>query len=331
MAEWNENKLEQELETLMEDIPVQEDLEKKIAQSITRRIKRTAGITVIAILLAAAVLFLCISPLMDMMFWDPATSVEGDQSLVFSVLRDYWEVNAPYVDLVRLQVEKQGFGCYELAMQVTDHQGSLQIGRGNLWMELNRGKYENIRDAEGYFVHKMGGRFEANMDAGRKTEMVQSLLELPVSAIVYLSVSEAQPRDVADLREETVDLHWLQVYQPNVEFHGGLSMLVTSAYTKNDMRQTLSEAELLQVYCANLKNLLDHPKVWAQFNLCNGNMIYTAKSGVLEKTYKDALTLETLTTKNYCISGTRDEIIEYLQRTEVTSVWVDEVRMSKWN
>jgi hypothetical protein len=67
-------------------------------------------------------------------------------------------------------------------------------------MELNRGKYENIRDAEGYFVHKMGGRFEANMDAGRKTEMVQSLLELPVSAIVYLSVSEAQPREVADLR-----------------------------------------------------------------------------------------------------------------------------------
>ena len=108
-------------------------------------------------------------------------------------------------------------------------------------------------------------------------------------------------------------------------------MLVTSAYTENDMRQTLSEAELLQVYCANLKNLLDHSKVWAQFNLCNGNMIYTSKSGVLEKTYKDALTLETLTAKNYCISGTRDEIIEYLQRTEVTSVWVDEVRMSKWN
>ena len=176
MAEWNENKLEQELENLMEDIPVQEDLEKKIQQSITRRIKRTAGITVISILLAAAVLFLCISPLMDMMFWNPATSVEGDQSLVFSVLRDYWEVNAPYVDLVSLQVEKQGFGCYELAIQVTDHQGSLQIGQANLWMELNRGKYENRRDADGYFVHRMGGRFEANVDAERKAEAMQSLL-----------------------------------------------------------------------------------------------------------------------------------------------------------
>ena len=331
MAEWNENKLDQELEQLAEDLPMQADLEEKIQKSITRRIKRTAAMTAIAVLLAVALVFLCISPLMNLMFWDPTVTGEGEQSLVFSVLRDYWEVNAPYVDLVSLQVEKQGFGCYELAIQVTDHQGSLQIGQANLWMELNRGKYENRRDADGYFVHRMGGRFEANMDAERKAEAMQSLLELPASAIVYLSVSAVQPQNVADLRKETVDLHWLQVYQPNVAFHGGLSMLVTSAHTKDDMRQYLSEAELLQVYCNNLKNLLDHPEVWEQFNLCNGDMIYGAKSGVLKKTYEDALTLETLTTKNYCVSGTRDEIIEYLQRTDVTSIWVDEVRMSQWN
>lgn len=108
-------------------------------------------------------------------------------------------------------------------------------------------------------------------------------------------------------------------------------MLVTSAYTENDMRQTLSEAELLQVYCANLKNLLDHREVWEQFNLCDGKIVYGAKSRVLEQTYEDAKKLETLMAKNYCISGTRDEIIEYLQRTEVTSARVDEVRFSKWN
>ncbi len=59
--------------------------------------------------------------------------------------------------------------------------------------------------------------------------------------------------------------------------------------------------------------------------------MYTAASGVLERTGEDAQTLQTLTTRNYCISGTRDEIVDYLQRTEVTSVRVDEVKLSKWN
>ncbi len=331
MAEWNENKLEQELEHLMDDLPQQADLEQKIEKSITRRIKKTAAVTALAVLLAAAMLFLCISPLMDLMFWNPLAPAEGQQKLAYAVLRDYWEINAPYVDLVSLQVEKKGFGRYALAFQVADHQGSLRIGETNLWMELNWGKYENRRDAQGYFVHHMGGRFEGDLSVQQKEELVQSLLELPDSALVYLSVTAAQPQDVAELRKETVQLHWVQVYQPNVLFHGGLSMLVTSGHTKDDVRQSLSEAELLQVYCANLKNLLDHREVWEQFNLCDGSVVYGAKSGVLEQTYEDAKKLETLTAKNYCISGTRDEIIEYLQRTEVTSAWVDEVRFSKWN
>ncbi len=339
MAEWNENKLEQELENLMEDIPVQENLEKKIAQSITRRIKRTAGITVIAILLAAAVLFLCISPLMNMMFWDPTDPGEGEQLLAFSVLRDYWETTTPYVDLVSMQVEKQGFGCYQLAIQVTNQREILHIGGANLWIEVNRGKYENRQDAAGYFTHQMH-RFGEDSDAFMnffneqdKAEMLQDLQELPQSAYVYLSVAGEKPRGIQNLRDELGDmlLLWVQVYQPNVDFQGGLNMRVTAAYEQEDLREVLSEKELLEVYRSNLKNLLDNRKIWEQFGLCDGKYIYGCKSGALEKTYEDAQTLEMLTVKNYCISGTRDDIIAYLQQTEVTFLRVDQVRLSQWN
>ena len=332
MAEWNENKLEQELETLAEEMPAQADLEQKIQQSITRRIKRIAGVTALAVLLAVATLFLCISPLMNLMFWDPTEPGEGEQLLAFSVLRDYWETTTPYVDLIRMQVEKQGFGCYRLAIEATNHREALRVGTTNLWIDVNRGKYENRQDAKGYFVHHIGRFEDFIIDAERKEKLLQELQALPQSAYVYLSVAGAQLRGIEELRNETVDLLWVQVYQPNVEWQGGLSMCMTAAYEKEDVREKLNEQELLEVYRSNLKNMLEHPEVWEEFNLSDGsNFIYTPASGVLEKTYEDAQNLETLMVKNYCVSGTRDEIIEYLQRTDVTSVKVDEVILSKWS
>lgn len=330
MAEWNETKLEQELENLMEDMPVQEDLEKKIQRSISKRIKRTAAITSLAVLLAAATLFLCISPLMNLMFWNPAAPAEGEQQLAFSVLRDYWEVTEPYVDLLSLEVTKNGFGCYDLALQVVNHREPMAVGKLNLWMELNRGKYENRQDPEGYFTHHMD-RFTNGVGEEKKGELIESLQELPASALVYLSVADAKARDIEDLRRETLRLYWIQVYQPNVQFQGGLSLLLSGAYTQEDVRQNLDATQLLQVYCANLENLLEHREIWEQLMLTDGNYIYGAESGVLQETYADAKKLTSLTCKNYCVSGTRDEVIEYLRRTEVTSVWVDEVRLSKWN
>ena len=331
MAEWNENKLEQELETLAEEMPAQADLEQKIQQSITRRIKRIAGVTALAVLLAVATLFLCISPLMNLMFWDPTDEDEKGRPLVFFVLRDYWETTTPYVDLIRMQVEKKGFGCYRLAIEATNHREALHVGTTDLWIDVNRGNYENRQDAKGYFTHQTG-RFMFRINAEEKAELLNELQKLPQSAHVYLSVAGAQPRGIEELRNETVDLLWVQVYQPNVEWQGGLSMRLTDAYDKDDVSGILNDKELLEVYRSNLKNMLEHPKVWKDFYLPDGgDTVYTAASGVLEKTYEDAQNLETLMVKNYCVSGTRDEIIEYLQCTDVTSVKVDEVILSKWS
>ena len=39
MKDWNEKKLDEELNALVEELPLKDDLEKKINQSINRRIR----------------------------------------------------------------------------------------------------------------------------------------------------------------------------------------------------------------------------------------------------------------------------------------------------
>ena len=45
MKEWDENKLDQELEALLNEIPEQDELEKRIEKYINRRIRDCRGST----------------------------------------------------------------------------------------------------------------------------------------------------------------------------------------------------------------------------------------------------------------------------------------------
>ena len=71
MADWNEKMLEDELEVIMNDVPEQEDLEKKINQIINRRIRKVVMKTLSVVTAIVLVLYWGISPLMNAMFWNP--------------------------------------------------------------------------------------------------------------------------------------------------------------------------------------------------------------------------------------------------------------------
>ena len=47
MADWNEKMLDEELEAIMNDVPEQENLEKKINQIVNRRIRKVVLQTLI--------------------------------------------------------------------------------------------------------------------------------------------------------------------------------------------------------------------------------------------------------------------------------------------
>ena len=63
--------------------------------------------------------------------------------------------------------------------------------------------------------------------------------------------------------------------------------------------------------------------------MCDGrNSVYVQGLEVLRDTYESAKELETVTTKNYCISGQRDEVLEYLKTNEFTDIRIEKVKLS---
>ena len=108
MKEWNENKLDQELEAMLEDMPQQEELEKKIEQRMKKKIQKIVCCTLAGIIGVVLVLLLIINPFLNAIFINPAKLNEGEHSQMQTTLKNYWETTQPYAELVALKVKKKG-------------------------------------------------------------------------------------------------------------------------------------------------------------------------------------------------------------------------------
>lgn len=325
MSEWNENKLDQELETLMNEMPEQDNLEKKISQSINRRIRKAVLRTLAGVAVTVLVAFLVINPLMNMMFLNPYELNKEPEQKMLGVLRDYWETTQPYREVISLDVKKKGFARYELEMQIADLTEPLMMGSANVWCDVNCGKYENIMDSDST-MSQVVGRFTCDYE--KQEEIISRISELPKSARIYLSVSDTAPKPIDELRSAVVELEWVQVYQPNVEFQGGLSVQPRAAFAEDDKREEMTEQELIKVYLSNLENMLEYEEVWSEFSLNDGrSTFYLDTKNVLTETYEDAKLLTTLTSENYCVYGKRDEIIQFLQENTFNSILIENVQL----
>ncbi|MFR1872294.1 MAG: hypothetical protein ACLSXO_07215, partial [Coprococcus sp.] len=182
MKEWNENKLDQELEAMLEDMPQQEELEKKIEQRMKKKIQKIVCRTLIGIVGAILVLLLIINPFLNAIFINPAKLNEGEHSQMQTTLKNYWETTQPYVELVTLKVKKKGFARYELAMQITDRRSPVIYGVPNVWVDMKFGKYVNWRDS-GLVTSFWANRFENPYE--EKEEYLEKIKELPESSILY--------------------------------------------------------------------------------------------------------------------------------------------------
>ncbi len=324
MKDWNEKKLDEELNALMEELPTQNNLEKRINQSINRRIRKIIITTVSITFILLLLIFAIISPAMNCLYLNPYKLNKEPDKIYTNVLRDYWEVSKPYTEIMDIEVTPKGFADYEISVQVTDGKSEVHVGIPNAGFHVKRGKYADmIESNQLYFTH-IFGRFEQSYS--NKEEIVERIEELPESAMVYLVVSDSEAKTLSELQSLPVQVDWMQVYQPNAEFQGGLQLSNrTVCMEKEDERETLSEEELKKVYLSNLKNLLDHPEIWKDLGLCDGRKSWTDEVGVLEKTYQDAQKLKTLESENYCVSGKKDNILTYLQNLEEQSIFVEDV------
>lgn len=336
MKEWDEEKLNAELKALMEEMPKDDDLEKRIEQNIKKKVRKIVIRTVAAMTGVVLLLVLIINPLMNAAYLNPYKLNQEPKRQMYTTLRNYWETMQPYTEIVSLNVQKKGFARYTLEMQVANHREQLILSNANVWMDMEFGTYKNQRDEEGRLVYQLG-RFSDEVTKEDKEQLITELKELPQSAEIYLSIGEKEPKALSALRQEAIGLEWIEVYQPNLQkesgdaFQGGLSMQmhVISGWT-DDMksRDEMTEEELKEVYVANLKDLTEHVDLWKQFGVASGNTTYFQGEDLIKECYEDAKKLDTLESRNYCIFGKRDEVVAYLEKTDLTSLRVDDVRLS---
>lgn len=326
MADWNEKMLDEELEAIMNDVPEQEDLEKKINQIINRRIRKVVMKTLSAVVIVVLILGLGINPLMNVSFWNPYKMNEDGELL--TVFGNFVDMTQPWSELISVDVEKKGFARYEMEMQIADHTEPIYVGMPNVTMDVKRGKYAEIKDPDNRLTIFMG-RFDM-MNIGYNETVIEHIESLPESAWVYLNLSSRHEQTIEQLQEVGMVVQWLQVYQPTVEFQGGIRITPSvgdKLLGKNFW--TISSEELLELYLDNLENLLEHPEVWKQFSLSDGrSWVFAQSEEVLRETYENAKELESVTTKNYCIAGQRDEVLEYLKSREFTNIRVEKVKLS---
>ena len=172
-SNFTEESLERELEKLVEDMPEQnEDFEKKIDRYINKKIRKITVKTVLVIFGIIFVLFLIISPGMDAVYLNPE-KLQKNQTFL-SVMRDYYDVTRPYIEINDIQVEKKGFGRYTLGISATNNIKSRNIGVENVWVDLEQGKYKLEID-----IDKNNGQ---ELSAPSKGEMTRTIIETAACA-----------------------------------------------------------------------------------------------------------------------------------------------------
>jgi hypothetical protein len=321
-----EEELDKELHELIDEMPENRDLASHIEKIINKKIRKIVFRTILAIIGVLAAVFLMISPLMNMAYTNPEKLNKEPDQKVLSCLRTYFEVMYPYNEVASLQIEKVGVSRYMFNMQIIDHTEPIMIGRPNVKVEMFQGN-SKVKEDVNNMVTKLMGRFEVEESPRIKKE----LEKLPESAVIYLSVGEINPRSVVEIRKEKITLEWLQVNQPNSEFQGGISMNLKSLFKDTDDRRGMTEEELKKVYISSLQELLNTEYIWEDLGLSSGNMMFSNSKEVLQNCLNEAEKISVLTTKNYCVSGSKDQILNYLKNTNITSIYVDKIRLSSVN
>ena len=323
MSEWNEQKIDEELKALLNDMPEPDELEKRIDKSINKKIRKTVLHTLTGVTVILLFIILFLNPLVNYSFFNPY----GMDEKMLEIMRDYCETMYPYREVLDIQVKPKGLARYDIQMQVDNLTETHNDSVANVWYDINFSFFGDIVDAESIFKPDTDRFHQANVD---KNELIENISELPKSAMVYLSVSEESEKNIEELRNMCVQLQWFQVYQPNVSFQGGMNYQPEIIFAEDDNRVDMTEQELLDAYINNLSNLISEVEAWAGFGLGDGSTetYFDYLQDALFYTRRDAMhNLTSLNVENYCVYGKRDEVIQFLQEHELDSILIENVSL----
>ena len=112
----------------------------------------------------------CISPLMRLIFPD-AVRMEKDGQQLLTLMRAYYETTMPWIEVISLEAESDGFGCYTLNMDVTDLRRQQYIGEVNVQMAMRLGKLSVKNDPDHRTAFETGKFYTEKMEDARQTAL----------------------------------------------------------------------------------------------------------------------------------------------------------------
>ena len=335
------------------------DFERRLEKAIDRRIRNICLKTFAVAAAVCMVVFLIVSPAVGVFFPTPQHVGGMGSASLEEYLGAYYETTRPYVELVpandqqrRAWTQNRGFGCYTVGLNVLDgKQYWARTGESNVQVTLDRGRFAVKNDPERVLVRGWNA-----FNYRDSVEGVRADLEgLPRTSYGYISVRANAPVSIETLRESGLDVNWIEVYS-DVEsvadqafrWRGGLNTRTRTSENGDDWRQDMSSDELRQRYLNNLETLLSAPRLLRQLSfdvetdgvpddlsldggVSSGGWYAFSGDAVKEaiRANCDAVAAQTgpLLTERYCVSGSRDALLAYLDTANIRCVGIDNVHI----
>lgn len=335
------------------------DFERRLEKAIDRRIRNICLKTFAVAAAVCMVVFLIVSPAVGVFFPTPQHVGGMGSASLEEYLGAYYETTRPYVELVpandqqrRAWTQNRGFGCYTVGLNVLDgKQYWARTGESNVQVTLDRGRFAVKNDPERVLVRGWNA-----FNYRDSVEGVRADLEgLPRTSYGYISVRANAPVSIETLRESGLDVNWIEVYS-DVEsvadqafrWRGGLNTRTRTSENGDDWRQDMSSDELRRRYLNNLETLLSAPRLLRQLSfdvetdgvpddlsldggVSSGGWYAFSGDAVKEaiRANCDAVAAQTgpLLTERYCVSGSRDALLAYLDTADIRCVGIDNVHI----
>ena len=335
------------------------DFERRLEKAIDRRIRNICLKTFAVAAAVCMVVFLIVSPAVGVFFPTPQHVGGMGSASLEEYLGAYYETTRPYVELVpandqqrRTWTQNRGFGCYTVGLNVLDgKQYWARTGESNVQVTLDRGRFAVKNDPERVLVRDWNA-----FNYRDSVEGVRADLEgLPRTSYGYISVRANAPVSIETLRESGLDVNWIEVYS-DVEsvadqafrWRGGLNTRTRTSENGDDWRQDMSSDELRQRYLNNLETLLSAPRLLRQLSFdvetdgvpddlsLDGGVFsggwYAFSGDAVKEAIRancDAVAAQTgpPLTERYCVSGSRDALLAYLDTADIRCVGIDNVHI----
>ena len=290
---------------------------RALEKLIRRRVRSICLKTLLVVVICAALIFGLINPLAKLTAFNPIPMEEDDGGFT-QYLNAYFGTMQPYVRVTGTDITDTGFGTYDAALYVVGPKNLKAYvgGYTDVHLTIRLGEAEVTSDPTGKLT-KYLGRFDS--DLIDRTDLLAELEKLPSSAYLRLSVGTNTPRTMEELRALPAEVVWAQVYDPDVEFQGGINLAPSLLFGKE-----IDPWELTQYYADNLELLLTQPKLLTSLGIfCNFRVYYG--TSVVEEALASAREMEDFRSQNFCVQGSRDEILALINEVEPTTLQVDHI------